>query len=54
MASLMIKFSRGLENDFEAVKVGLSLPFSNGQLEGQINRVKNLSGRCMGGLASSF
>jgi transposase len=33
-------FSGGLQRDFEAVKAALSFEWNNGQLEGQINRLK--------------
>jgi transposase len=29
-----------LKRDYEAVKAALSVPWSNGQVEGQINRLK--------------
>jgi transposase len=33
-------FASGLKRDYEAVKAALSVPWSNGQVEGQINRLK--------------
>ena len=33
-------FTQGLQNDYEAVKTSLLLPYSNGPVEGQINRLK--------------
>jgi len=33
-------FARGLEADWAAVVGGLALPWSSGQVEGQVNRVK--------------
>ncbi|MBO0791191.1 MAG: transposase [Ktedonobacteraceae bacterium] len=33
-------FTQGLRNDYEAVKSSLVLPYSNGPVEGQINRLK--------------
>jgi transposase len=33
-------FTQGLQNDYEAVKASLVLPYSNGPVEGQINRLK--------------
>jgi len=33
-------FAKSLRRDYAAVKAGLELPWSNGQLEGQINRLK--------------
>lgn len=44
-------FVSGVELDYQAVKAGLSLDYSNGQLEGQVNRVKNIK-RAMYGRAS--
>jgi transposase len=34
------QFAKGLERDYQAVKSGLSMKWSNGQVEGQINRLK--------------
>jgi transposase len=36
------RFATGLRTDYEAVKAGLCLPWSNGPVEGQINRLKML------------
>ena len=36
------RFARGLQADYEAVKGGLGLPWSNGPVEGHINRLKML------------
>ena len=36
----LVSFAKGLKSDWEAVVAGLTLPFSNGQTEGQINRLK--------------
>ena len=33
-------FARHLRRDYDAVRAGLSLPWSNGQVEGQIHRLK--------------
>jgi transposase len=33
-------FAQGLQNDYEAVKASLILPYSNGPVEGQINRLR--------------
>ena len=35
-----IGFARGIGEDYEAVKNALSYEWSNGQLEGQVNRLK--------------
>jgi transposase len=36
----LISFATGLRRDYDAVKAGLSLTWNNGQLEGQVNRLK--------------
>jgi len=36
----LINFAKGLKQDYSAVKAALSLPYSNGQTEGQVNRLK--------------
>ena len=47
-------FARGLKKDYDAVKVGLTLSWSNGQTEGQVDRLKaDQVGKCMAGPASS-
>jgi len=35
-------FATGLRRDFAAVQNGLSLEWSNGQTEGQVNRLKEI------------
>ena len=44
----LLSFSRGIEQDQAAVKAGLTLEYSNGQLEGQVNRVKNIKRQMFG------
>jgi len=44
-------FAKRLQEDYNAVKAGVTLPWSNGQNEGQINRLKMLK-RQMYGRAS--
>ena len=34
------RFTTGLQRDYQAVKAGFSMEWSNGQVEGQINRLK--------------
>jgi transposase len=46
-------FARGLLGDSEAVENGISMHWSNGAVEGHINRIRVLNGRCMGGPALS-
>jgi transposase len=41
-------FGDGLKRDFEAVKAALSLEWSNGQVEGQINRLKMIKRQMYG------
>ena len=36
----LVAFARGLEQDWAAVVAGLTLEWSSGQVEGQVNRVK--------------
>lgn len=47
----LASFAEGLKEDYKAVKAGLTLPWSNGPVEGQINRLKMLK-RQMYGRAS--
>lgn len=44
-------YAAGLEQDYDAVKAAVSLTWSNSQVEGQINRLKNIK-RQMYGRAS--
>lgn len=37
-----VGFARGISEDYEAVKNALTYEWSNGQLEGQVNRLKLL------------
>jgi transposase len=39
-ASLVASFARGVANDEAAVRAAITLPWSNGQTEGQITRLK--------------
>lgn len=41
-------FAKGLMDDYEAVKAGLTLKWSNGPVEGQINRLKMLKRQMFG------
>jgi transposase len=38
----LARFAQGLQEDLAAVKAGLTLPWSNGPVEGQITRLKLL------------
>ena len=42
------RFASGLHEDYEAVKAGLTLPWSTGPVEGQINRLKMLKWQMFG------
>ncbi len=44
-------FAKGLQQDYDAVKAAVSLKWSNGQVEGQVNRLKTIK-RIMYGRAS--
>jgi hypothetical protein len=52
--SALASFGEGLQRDSSAVRATLALPWSSGQAEGQINRLKMHGARCTGGLASDF
>jgi transposase len=38
----IVRFARTLRRDIDAVRNAIELPWSNGQAEGQINRLKTL------------
>jgi transposase len=42
------RFAKGLHEDYEAVKAGVTLPWSNGPVEGHINRLKMLKRQMFG------
>jgi transposase len=42
------RFAQGLRDDYAAVKAGLTLPWSNGPVEGHINRLKMLKRQMFG------
>jgi len=44
----MQRFANGLHDDYEAVKAGVTLPWSNGPVEGHINRLKMLKRQMFG------
>ena len=41
-------FANGLQADYDAVKAGITLPWSTGPVEGQINRLKMLKRQMFG------
>lgn len=47
----MKNFAKGLLQDYDAVKAAVTLKWSNGQVEGHVNRLKNIK-RQMYGRAS--
>ncbi len=47
-ASAMKTFANGLQRDYDAVKAAVSLKWSNGQVEGQVNRLKNIKRQMYG------
>ena len=42
------RFAKGLQEDLSAVRAALSLPWSNGQVEGQVNRLKLIKRQMFG------
>ncbi|MFC5851300.1 hypothetical protein ACFPZI_05475 [Streptomyces chlorus] len=44
----MQSFVVGIRSDLEAVTAGLTLPFSSGAVEGQVNRIKMLKRQMFG------
>lgn len=42
------RFAKGIERDFNAVAAAIELPWSNGQTEGQVNRLKTLKRQMYG------
>ena len=47
-SSPLAHFALGLTEDYQAVQAGVTLPWSNGQVEGQINRLKMLKRQMYG------
>ena len=42
------RFAKGLADDYDAVKAGLTVPWSNGPVEGHITRLKLLKRQMVG------
>jgi len=42
------RFAQGLRDDYAAVKAGVTMPWSNGPVEGHINRLKMLKRQMFG------
>lgn len=46
----LTSFANGLLRDIKAVKNGIHMSWSNGAVEGHVNRIKSIK-KCMAGLA---
>ena len=46
--SAIKRFAKGIQSDFQAVNNAVVTPYSNGQVEGQVNRLKNIKRRMYG------
>jgi transposase len=46
--SFIKRFAKGIQSDFQAVNNAVTTPYSNGQVEGQVNRLKNIKRRMYG------
>ena len=44
----LVRFAAGLQDDLAAIEAGLTLPWSNGVTEGQVNRLKLLKRQAYG------
>jgi transposase len=44
----MVRFAQSLQEDYDAVKAGVTLSTNNGPVEGQINRLKMLKRQMYG------
>ena len=44
----MVRFAYGLQKDISAVAAAVDTPWSNGQVEGQVNRLKALKRQMYG------
>jgi transposase len=44
----LVSFANGIRRDYDAVKAGVTLPYSNGPTEGHINRLKMLKRQMFG------
>jgi transposase len=42
------RFAQGLRDDYDAIKAGVTLPWSSGPVEGQITRLKRLKRQMFG------
>ena len=45
---LQVLFANGLSMDLKAVKNGINLPWSNGAVEGHVNRIKSIKRQMYG------
>jgi transposase len=46
--SVIKRFAKGMQSDFQAVNNAVITPYSNEQVEGQVNRLKNIKRRMYG------
>ena len=46
--SSLKSFAKGIQQDYDAVKAAVSMKWSNGQVEGQVNRLKNIKRQMYG------
>ncbi len=46
--SVIKGFAKGIQSDFQAVNNAVITPYTNGQVEGQVNRLKNIKRRMYG------
>jgi transposase len=46
--ALLVNFAKGLQHDFQAVHAAMTYPWSNGQTDGQVNRLKLLKRQMYG------
>ena len=52
-APALQRFARRLSSDYDAVRAAVTLAWNNGQVEGQINRLKTLKRQMYGRAAST-
>jgi transposase len=50
----LAQFANTLRRDLKAVELSITTPWSNGPIEGHINRLKAINARCTGGQDSNF
>ena len=50
----LTNFAYGIEKDWEAVQAAIDIPFSNGLLEGTVNKIKAVKDRCTIGQEANY